>query len=277
MPNPQPAPPLPAGAARRTARPLPAPALAVFLFALLLPLLAATAAPAAAGPGTDGDPTAEGQALHQLGGALLGFFLVTAGFASFLALILLIAAVAPAASGRIAEEFRAGQTRCFLLGLVNAVFLTLLMVVTHGKLAVLVFPALGFLLVLGLTGACDDLGRRVLALTRRDTDRLGRLAAGALVAFFASLVPVIGWFLILPYLALAGCGACVSWLVALRKSAPKPAASATGSGGATPAAPPPPVDAVAPGDPDAGVPPRAAGSGEVPPQPPPEIPPPYRP
>ncbi|MBI3272496.1 MAG: hypothetical protein HYZ53_26125 [Planctomycetes bacterium] len=176
------------------------------------------------------------EALHGLAAAAGGAVFFVAALASMLALVALVAATAPATTSRIAAEFRASQAKCFLLGLVNALFLLFLLVLTRGKLAFVVVPLLALLLLLGTTAVSDELGQRVLALTRSDLSRLGRLLLGASVFYLASLFPVVGWFVVFPYLALTGCGACIAWLFSQRPPEPGAASAAAPAGGTSPPA-----------------------------------------
>lgn len=264
----RPLPPAPAAPpARRHARVRAWALAAVFVAALALPAAWADLPARVPAP-----PEDVGTSLHRVSEVLGGALMVVTSFLSLLALLALVAAAAPAATARIAVELRSSQLKCFLLGTVDTLFLLFLAAASHGVLAVLVVPILGVMFLLGLTAACDDIGRRVLALTRLDTSRMGRLVLGGTVYYFASLFPVVGWFLIFPYFALAGSGASLVWLFS-RRSAGAATAPQPPPAPARPAPNPfPPLANLVPppGSEDAGVPPRPGNPGELPPPPPAE-------
>jgi hypothetical protein len=138
------------------------------------------------------------------------------GSLTLMAFFLVLGALFPE---RVARARRlAGQSpgRSLALGLLNAIFLTslvvaLLAVSEWTRLQILGFPALVISLIaavaasLGLAGVTQLVGERLLP----DRGPALRQAAGALAAGLACAMPFAGWFLLLPYLLLLGLGAFI--------------------------------------------------------------------
>jgi hypothetical protein len=138
------------------------------------------------------------------------------GSLTLMACFLVLGALFPE---RIARARRlAGQSpgRSLALGLLNAIFLTslvvaLLAVSEWTGLQILGFPALlvAALAVaavsLGVAGVTQLVGERLLP----DHGPALRQAVGALAAVLACALPVVGWFLLLPYVLLLGLGAFI--------------------------------------------------------------------
>ncbi len=147
------------------------------------------------------------EALKQGSGAVAFFlaliFLCATGW-GFLAFVL---AVSPNLTERVVKALHASRLKCFLIGAGGFVFLASLVAVSHNKLAVVVLPVLLVATAWGLCGVSEDVGRRAWMLTTRDPGRFARLSLGWPVFFFASWMPVVGWFVVFPIFAFSGLGA----------------------------------------------------------------------
>ena len=181
------------------------------------------------GPGPMGK-VAMNKAFHAYCGVMSGLGLVFGSLVTILALLILATILCPRFTERVSDELKMRHLKCFLLGLVNVVFLIILVAVSRGILVIIVGPVLFILIILGWVGIADDLGRRMLRLINKEGNRLTRITFGWLVLFFSSIVPVVGWFIIFPYLTLSGCGAFVIALVGKKK----PLNNVTGAGAAVP-------------------------------------------
>ncbi len=135
------------------------------------------------------------------------------------ALFLVLGALFPERLSRTRSALQGAPGRSFALGLVNALFFGLIAFVLlslseglngFGK-AVLTLPALvilgllGILLGLGLTAAVQHLAGRLFPDL---AEWQGRLWSAVLLCLACGL-PFAGWFLLLPYIGLAGIGAAI--------------------------------------------------------------------
>lgn len=177
--------------------------------------------------------------------ALAAILLGLGGAIAIGAYLLVLEALFPqvvAATTRAASD---APGRSLTLGVANALFLTVVMV-AFGALAdslgsgVLATPAViaaAALLVLasfGLSGMGHLIGARLFGHRRWPS------AWGTMTLIVASLAPVVGWFGLLPYVALLGAGGFVlGWLFPRRRRSRRaagesppdsPAEAATGSG-----------------------------------------------
>lgn len=169
---------------------------------------AATEAATAAEP----DPA---KALQQTATA---FFAVAGGLTLWLAtviaiggLLVIAVVVAPDVTTRCTDALRrrniislgAGAGVFFLMALLGAGM-------TKIPLLALVWLVLAtFLSVVGIASASEDLGRRVFWLVGREGNRVLHVLVGWVSLAAAAAVPVLGWFVIGPYLFLSGLGSCV--------------------------------------------------------------------
>jgi hypothetical protein len=106
--------------------------------------------------------------------------------------------------------------RAFLAGLINVAFFAAIILVFSALAdwignglprvpAVVVLAILSMGLSFGLAGVVELIGERV----RPQSSALTRTAWGALTLSFASTLPFIGWFALLPYAACLGLGAFI--------------------------------------------------------------------
>ena len=144
---------------------------------------------------------------------LIFFIVITISLVAF---FIVLKALFPHRLAKTSAIADALPGRAFLVGLVNFLFFGALAIAflalndKFGK-GLLVIPALFFLtpLTLGLSfgfgGITQLLGQR---LAPQKTE-LQRTIWGALVLGFGCLLPIVGWFGLLPYTALLGLGAFI--------------------------------------------------------------------
>lgn len=128
---------------------------------------------------------------------------------SLLGILYMTMVVAPNATQRFTGALRERNIRSFLFGIPVAGGYTLAAAAVHKvpALFTLVGLAFGVSLVLAYAATAEDIGRRLFWACGKEGTRASHLAAGWLVFAFGSLFPVIGWFVIFPYVSLSGLGA----------------------------------------------------------------------
>jgi len=110
--------------------------------------------------------------------------------------------------------------RSFLVGLINVVFLSVIIAALSGGgdfpqfVALLLFAILAIGLVFGLAGIGPLIGERLLP----ESSSVRQAGWGAAIMVVASLTPFIGWFLLFPYLSFRGLGAFLLSLFARTSS-----------------------------------------------------------
>jgi hypothetical protein len=101
--------------------------------------------------------------------------------------------------------------RSFLLGLINVVFLSVIVAALSGGgnfvqiVALVIFAILMVGLAFGLAGMAPLIGERLMP----DSTRIRQASWGSALMVVASLTPLVGWFLLFPYLSFRGLGAFV--------------------------------------------------------------------
>jgi hypothetical protein len=157
-------------------------------------------------------------------------FLVFAGvlgvalIVSLLGILSMTLVVAPNATQRFTSSLRERNIRSFFAGLPVAGGFGLAGAVVHRNpgLFAIVGLAFGVALVLAYAAAAEDIGRRLFWSCGKDGSRASHLAVGWLVFAFGSLFPVLGWFLIFPYVSVSGLGSLLLGAFA-RPAGPAPA------------------------------------------------------
>ena len=157
--------------------------------------------------------------LTEAGAGLLGLIVLAA---CILALLLVVAAVWPGFTMRAKANLEVSPGKSFMVGLVNYVFLGAIILVAAnlGPAAVIGLLLAGVLLVatlLGLPAAALLVGERLHQLREREATRWDELLAGGVALYLAVLLPLVGWFLLLPTLCLWSFGAATLTLLARRK------------------------------------------------------------
>lgn len=109
--------------------------------------------------------------------------------------------------------------RSFAVGLVNFLFFGVIALVLFSVAGnagnfvkvILIIPALlisatlAIMLSFGLTGTVNLLGERILP----EVNTWQRTVFGAMILTFACFLPVVGWFLLFPYVGFVGIGAFI--------------------------------------------------------------------
>jgi hypothetical protein len=154
--------------------------------------------------------------------AVLGVALIV----SLLGILSMTLVVAPNATQRFAGALRERNFRSFFAGIPVLLLFGVAGALTQGAapLFSVVAVAFGVTLVLAFAAAAEDIGRRLFWSCGKEGSRIAHLSAGWLVFAFGSLFPVIGWFLILPWVSLSGLGSIV--VGALSSTAPAAAPAA---------------------------------------------------
>ena len=160
----------------------------------------------------DGPSLEESQrAFYGVGFVLFAVGVGVAGIVSLLGILYMTMVVSPNVTQRFSTALREHNIRSFFVGLPVGAGFTLLLGLFHNAAPLFAVTALvyGVMTVLGLAAAAEDIGRRLSWACGKEGSRASHLASGWLVFAFGSLFPVIGWFLILPYVSLSGLGSVV--------------------------------------------------------------------
>jgi hypothetical protein len=130
-----------------------------------------------------------------------------------LALVLVVSSWWPNALKKISAQLDGKKPLCFLVGLLNVLFLIALTAVlakpTKGRIVIVTLPMFTILFVLGIAAVSQDLGRKFHRMAGVEGSRFGWLLSGWLLTFFTSVIPFLGWFVIAPYFVSIGCGSVI--------------------------------------------------------------------
>ncbi|MBI2933053.1 MAG: hypothetical protein HYY16_15525 [Planctomycetes bacterium] len=141
-----------------------------------------------------------------------GFFLLTGGALMLLMLmvgvLLMTLVFAPGLAARGAVSVREHNVLSFLTGVVVFAVFALLGRIGQNVPPVGVGALGGFtiLLLLGLTGLSEDFGRRLAWMAGTERSRAAHVLMGWPTLAAAICVPVVGWFIVLPYVVLSALG-----------------------------------------------------------------------
>lgn len=155
-------------------------------------------------------------------GFLASAFIVgAAGIVSLLGILYMTMVVAPNATQRLSGALRERNVLSFFAGIPVVGFFTVTGAVLkhHPALSALNGVAFGVLLVLSFAAAAEDIGRRLYWACGKEGSRASHLASGWLVFAFGSLFPILGWFVILPWVSLSGMGSVLVGLLPQRRAA----------------------------------------------------------
>jgi hypothetical protein len=131
----------------------------------------------------------------------------------WLSLMIVVQLLFPGLTTCGTEVLRKGLFRPFLLGLavlvvlVGVVFLASLVAKPLGGVIAVVLMALIALITFPMVS--QDMGRRIFARSGANRGPVAQLSVGWLVFAGAGMTPILGWFIIFPFLTLAGIGALV--------------------------------------------------------------------
>jgi hypothetical protein len=145
-------------------------------------------------------------------GALASAFAVGAALVvSLLGIFYMTLVIAPNATQKFSGALREHNIKSFFAGLGTALVMVVSVAITHRshELTMLLLTVFGATLIPAFAAGAEDIGRRLYWACGKEGTRAAHLASGWLVFAFGSLFPVIGWFVILPYVTLSGLGSLV--------------------------------------------------------------------
>jgi hypothetical protein len=155
-------------------------------------------------------------------GFLASAFIVgAAGIVSLLGILYMTMVVAPTVTQRLSGALRERNVLSFFAGLPVVGLFSVTGAITHRHpaLSALNAVAFGVVLILAFASAAEDIGRRLYWACGKDGSRASHLASGWLVFAFGALFPILGWFVILPWVSLSGMGSILVGLLPSRRSA----------------------------------------------------------
>lgn len=156
---------------------------------------------------------------------VMRFLWLLASEAALVALLVLCDAMLPGTLARTRQTLGAMPGRSFLVGLVNAAFFGVLgaaLLAPGGGIALIGIAIITLLIAciaVGLAAAARIVGVR---LRPAASDPLRQLLVGATVLVLAASVPLVGWFVVLPFAGFSSFGALLITLVQRRTSADAP-------------------------------------------------------
>jgi len=158
---------------------------------------------------------------HSMGGLAASFIVGATGIVSLLGILFMTMVVAPNATQRISVALRERNIASFFAGIPVLGLFGLTTAIVHKHQLILAINALvfGVVLILAFAAAAEDIGRRLFWACGKEGSRASHLASGWLVFAFGACFPVLGWFVILPYVSLSGLGSVVVGMLPGRKSA----------------------------------------------------------
>lgn len=130
-------------------------------------------------------------------------------------LMLVVVSLFPNVTARQAIVFREHSVLSFFVGLlVFAAFAVAFKLLEHARAAAfMVFTVCLVLVLLSITSVAENVGRKIYLMAGREGNRITHVLAGWPAFAFACCVPILGWFLILPFGALTGLGSFLLSLV----------------------------------------------------------------
>ena len=147
---------------------------------------------------------------------------------SIIAYCIAIAAFFPKALANAEVITAAMPWRAFGVGLVNLLFFGTIALISAGvadstQLPILVVPALVAIVLvsMGVSVGVSALARQVGGRVLPNRDLWRQLATGASVLTLASMLPFIGWFILLPYILLVGLGGSIISIFTSRGAPPR--------------------------------------------------------
>lgn len=162
------------------------------------------------------------QKLFMGTGFLASAFVVgAAGIVSLLGILYMTMVVAPNATQRLSGALRERNILSFFAGIPVVGFFGIAGAIVQRSqaLSVLNLVAFGVVLILAFAAAAEDIGRRLYWACGKDGSRASHLASGWLVFAFGAAFPILGWFVILPWVSLSGLGSVLVGLMPARKPA----------------------------------------------------------
>lgn len=152
--------------------------------------------------------------------AIALIILVPAAALSLIALFVIMGALFPRQIVDVKVKSSDMPGRSFLLGVINVIFLSVIVAALSGGgefpqfVALLLFAVLVVGLAFGLAGMAPLIGERLLP----ESSGIRQVGWGAAIMVVSSLTPFLGWFLLFPYLSFRGLGAFLLSLFARTSS-----------------------------------------------------------
>jgi hypothetical protein len=170
----------------------------------------------------DGPNPQDVQNLFMSMGAVAASYVVGfAGIISLLGILYMTLVVAPNATQRLSSALRDRNVLSFFAGIPVVGFFGATTMIFHKAhlLAAANLLVFAVLLILAYAAAAEDIGRRLFWACGKEGSRASHLASGWLVFAFGACFPVLGWFVILPYVSLSGLGSVVVGAFPARRAA----------------------------------------------------------
>jgi hypothetical protein len=165
----------------------------------------------------------EMQNLFMSMGALAASYAVGfAGIVSLLGILYMTMVVAPNATTRLSGALRERNVLSFFAGIPVLGFFGLTTAIAqkvHHLLVAANLLVFSVILILAFAAAAEDIGRRLFWACGKEGSRASHLASGWLVFALGACFPVLGWFVILPYVSLSGLGSVVVGALPARRPA----------------------------------------------------------
>lgn len=157
----------------------------------------------------------------NLGALALSSIVGTVAIVSFLGILFMTMVVAPNATQRFSVALRERNVASFLAGIpIVGFFGATTAILQKAQILVAInLLVFGVILILAYAAAAEDIGRRLFWACGKEGSRASHLASGWLVFAFGACFPVLGWFVILPYVSLSGLGSVVVGMLPARKAA----------------------------------------------------------
>ncbi len=171
---------------------------------------------------SDGPKPEEVQNMFMSMGALAASYAVGfAGIISLLGILYMTMVVAPNATQRFSGALRDRNILSFFAGIPVVGVFGLTTAIVHKSQVLVAANLLVFsvVLILAFAAAAEDIGRRLFWACGKEGSRAAHLASGWLVFAFGACFPVLGWFVILPYVSLSGLGSVVVGTLPARRPA----------------------------------------------------------
>jgi hypothetical protein len=131
--------------------------------------------------------------------------------ASLMGLVLVSLAVAPTLTARAGTAYRLRPFVSFIAGLGAWGAILFLLAAAHKAppLFLMVSSVSTIAGILAFEATGEALGRKLFLVAGRDATRLGHVLLGWPAYAFACLVPVVGWFVVLPFGLIQGLGSTI--------------------------------------------------------------------
>jgi hypothetical protein len=158
-------------------------------------------------------------------GFLAASFIVgAAGIVSLLGILYMTMVIAPNATTRLSGALRERNILSFFAGIPVVGLFGATTAIFHRSqvLEAVNFLVFGVILILAFAAAAEDIGRRLYWACGKEGSRASHLASGWLVFAFGACFPVLGWFVILPYVSLSGLGSVLVGMLPARRAATEP-------------------------------------------------------